>query len=285
MGKKYFKEECDDLIKELCENKTIEQIGIIHKRTENGVYCKIIQIISESILSGKNINEILPARLKLNRLCEEWNNNEYRNLIKEIKENKTINEIAIIHERNKFCIDKQIKVISKGLKKENANINTIISATNEELDEYFKNQEIKKENKKIEILNNISNPLVTTHGLSGDSQQINENNVILQSNQGKPWSSKEDKQLTDNLNQNYSLFQISQIHGRTISGISKRIKKINNTIKQPSYEILEQNLELINNKNLELVIEVNYLKGQINAIDCKLNKMMKIIENITNKHN
>lgn len=178
-GAKYLNEECDNLLAELCDNKSMTEIAIMHKRTEGGVYCKIIQILQDLIKNGKQINSILPQSLE--RMCEEWTYDEYKNLIMEIKQNKPIGEIAIIHQRHKHCIDKELNIIYNGL----GGVDLFATATDEEIENYLQDR-INKANERKK--NTIDEPIPT--------------------NQGNPWNYAEDMQLMENLKLNKTVKEL-----------------------------------------------------------------------------
>ena len=338
-GKKYSQQECNMIIHELSENKTIEEIGLLHKRTTNGIYTKIIQMFKKIHMTEKK--SILPKNVHLSRLGIDWDVDEQKKIVIEIKDGKTIDEIAIIHERHKFCIQQQINNICKGLNTQYNDINGLCSISNELLNNYFisialmeesrrmelKNFENEKNNTNSKICNNNNNCNDKNcddkncnnrkfcndkncndnncndnncndnncNDNNCDDDNNNENKSITDkneqelSNQGNPWTNKEDELLKQNLMQDKSMKEISQIHGRTISSISSRIRKKkfdlqsnNKTVSSSdnntkTSQLSNNNFPIYNN----LITEINDIKIEIKNMNGRIDMMMKYLEKNT----
>ena len=97
-GKKWLLDEDEELIKEIEDKKSYEEIALNHKRTINGI---ILRVIDKIIY------------------------NEYKN------DNKSIDDLSIIYNIDKFLIEKQITKleINNSIKKkrEKKNIKNIIN--------------------------------------------------------------------------------------------------------------------------------------------------------------
>jgi len=124
-GKKWLLDEDEELIKEIEDKKSYEEIALNHKRTINGI---ILRVIDKIIY------------------------NEYKN------DNKSIDDLSIIYNIDKFLIEKQITKleINNSIKKnrEKKDIENIIN--------HIKLIEKRLENieNKLElIINNIENKL------------------------------------------------------------------------------------------------------------------------------
>jgi hypothetical protein len=119
----------------------------------------------------------------------------------------------------------------------NDETNTIVS-TWEECQEIVKKY---KENKK----NNINKQIILYKKFYTENEAISflQTDYSNYLNQGKLWSSTEEEQLLQEIQENISIYEISLLHKRTVGGIKSRIKQhaVNDFIKK-------ENINIINNK-------------------------------------
>jgi hypothetical protein len=217
---------------------------------------------------------------------QKWLSDEYKLLLNEINENKTINEICINHGRN-------FRGIKGGMKRLIAqNINNI------KIKNYYKNNFNKNiDNEVNDIIDNEVNDKIDNE--VNDKKYIKENFPNI----GKKWSNQEYIVLKNEINDKMSLEEICTSHGRYKGGIKKAIKKLieNGEIKyndelknmysiksyvivhkddivhnnlcdddKETYEeiigILTNKIDNLKNKNRILKEEINILKSKITYV-------------------
>ena len=124
IGKKWLIEEDEELIKEIEDKLTFEEIALKHKRTITGIKARVIShIIYPKIMNDnidinelsikynidkdiiiKYINKAKCEKLllidEISRIGKKWLIEEDEELIKEIEDKLTFEEIALKHKRN-----------------------------------------------------------------------------------------------------------------------------------------------------------------------------------------